>query len=68
MGCMLCSQAFDGRLPIPGREPRRITVFDQLIDETSRRPLKIKKGNYVKIKEGSLSDFYDIVLKIGEGD
>ena len=67
MGCVNCSMPLDGaREKCRGTE-RAATVIGGLVDETARRSLRIKKCNYVKMKEGSISDYYDIGEKVGEG-
>lgn len=67
MGCVNCSMPLPPPKP-PQRPCRTATHIDSLIEETTRKSLRIKKANYIKIKEGSLSEYYDIGEKIGEGE
>ena len=67
MGCVNCSMplenAREGRRPMA----RAATTIGGLVEETTRKSLRIKKENYVKIKVGSITDYYEVGEKIGEG-
>ena len=63
MGCAYCNQAMEEK----GKAVVRRTEVGRYIEERGRRPLRIRKGNYVLIREGELGEFYQVEGKIGEG-
>ena len=67
MGCVNCSMPLEVSRERCRGTGRAATVIGGLVDETTRRSLRIKKCNYIKMKEGAIADYYDIGEKIGEG-